>query len=186
MWRSLVVSICAAFALVCLTWTGGVGDLEPQSVSAQGVSHLEFMPAYAEDTSSHPRLLLDTGIETLPQNNNPLELPEKQVGESIQFQFFVPGAAGRQIQGYTVELALRGKTFGNYIDNVSGADFNRNALLSRVSGTGNPTLSMLSVAPLTVPAGGYLGQATLNVSRALTSSDVLAIQSASTAGAGGV
>ena len=186
MWRSLVVTVCAAFALVGLTWTGDVDVIKPQSVSAQGVSHLEVMPEYVEDLSNHPRLLLDTKIETPAQNNNVLELPEKQAGDTIQFQLFVPGAAGRQIQGYTVELALRGKTFGSYIDDVSGSDLNGSALLSRVSATGNPTLSMLSVSAVSIPASGYMGQVNLSVSRALTSSDVLAVQSASTAGAGGV
>ena len=132
------------------------------------------------------QLRLDTQIETPPQNNNALELPEKQAGDTIQFQLFAPGASGRQIQGYTVELALRGKTFGSYIDDVSGSDLNGSALLSRVSATGNPTLSMLSVSAVTIPASGYLGKVNLNVSRALTSSDSLAVQSASIAGPGGV
>ncbi|MDE3001596.1 MAG: hypothetical protein OXU79_21175 [Gemmatimonadota bacterium] len=132
------------------------------------------------------QLPLDTQIETPAQNNSALELPEKQAGETIQFQLFLPGASGRQIQGYTVELALRGKTIGSYIGDVSGTDLNGGALLSRVSGTGNPTLSMLSVSAVTIPASGYLGQVNLRASRALTSSDVLAVQSASTAGPGGV
>ena len=132
------------------------------------------------------QLRLDTRVESPPQNNNALELPEKQAGDSIQFQLFVRGEAGRQIQGYTVELALRGKTFGSYIDDVTGTDLNGGALLSRVSATGNPTLSMLSLSAVAVPASGFLGQVNLRVSRALTSSDELAIQSASMAGAGGV
>ena len=132
------------------------------------------------------QLRLDTQIETPAQNNNALELPEKHAGETIQFQLFAPGTSGRQIQGYTVELALKGKTFGSYIGDVSGTALNGGALLSRVSGTGNPTLSMLSVSAVTIPASGYLGQVNLRASRALTSSDVLAVQSASTAGAGGV
>ena len=132
------------------------------------------------------QLRLDNRIETPPQNNNALELPEKQADETIQFQLFAPGAAGRQIQGYTVELALRGKTFGSYIDEVSGTDLNAGALLSRVSGSGNPTLSMLSVSAVTIPSSGYLGQVNLRVSRALTSSDVLSVPSASIAGPGGV
>ncbi len=132
------------------------------------------------------QLRLDTQIETPPQNNNALELPEKQAGETIQFQLFVSGAGGRQIQGFTAELALRGKTFGSYIDNVSGADLNGGALISRVSGTGNPTLSMLSVSAVSIPSSGYLGQVNLRVSRALTSSDSLAVSSASIAGPGGV
>ncbi|MDE3256623.1 MAG: leucine-rich repeat domain-containing protein [Gemmatimonadota bacterium] len=153
---------------------------------AQSVYPLDAIPEYVEDLSSHSRLLLDTQIENPPRNNSALELPERQAGETIQFQLFVPGAAERQIQGYTVELALRGKTFDSYIDNVSGVDWNSNALLSRVSATGNPTLSMLSLSAVSIPAGGYLGQVNLRVSRALTSSDVFAVQSASTAGAGGV
>ncbi len=145
-----------------------------------------FVLAGLSSLSFGQQLRLDTQIETPPQNNSALELPEMQAGETIQFQLFVPGAAGRQIQGYSVELALRGKTFGSYIDNVSGVDWNSNALLSRVSATGNPTLSMLSISAVSIPDGGYLGQVNLRVSRALTSSDVFAVQSASTAGAGGV
>ena len=131
-------------------------------------------------------LRLDTQIENPPRNNNALELPEKKSGDTIQFQLFVPGAAGRQIQGYTVELALRGKTFGSYIDDVAGTDLTGSGLLSRVSGSGNPTLSMLSLNAVAIPANGYLGQIDLSVSRALTSSDALMVQSASTAGPGGV
>ena len=76
------------------------------------------------------------------------------------------------------------KTFGDYIvgDDVSGADLNGNALLSRVSAAGNPTLSMLSLSAVAIPASGYLGQVNLSVSRALTSSEVLEVLSASTAG----
>ena len=136
--------------------------------------------------SSHPKLLLDTKIETPARNNNVLELPEKQAGDSIQFQFFSPDAGGSQIQGYTVEFSLRGKTLGSYIDDVSGADLSGNALYSRVSATGNPTLSMLSLSAVAVPASGYLGQVNMSVSRALAATDVLAIESASLAGPGGV
>ncbi|MDE3256624.1 MAG: leucine-rich repeat domain-containing protein [Gemmatimonadota bacterium] len=132
------------------------------------------------------QLRLDTQIETPAQNNNALELPEKQTGDTIQFQLFAPGAAGRQIQGYTVELALKGKTFASYIDRVSGTDLNGSALLSGVSASGNPTLSMLSLSAVSIPGSGYLGQVNLSVSRALASSDVLSVQRASTAGPGGV
>ena len=132
------------------------------------------------------RLNLDTQIESPPRNNNALELPEKKAGDTIQFQLFAPGAAGRQIQGYTIELALRGKTFGSYVDDVAGTDLSGSALLSRVSGSGNPTLSMLSLNAVAIPATGYLGQINLSVSGALTSSDALVVQSASTAGPGGV
>ena len=132
------------------------------------------------------QLRLDTQIETPAQNNDATELPEKQAGDTIQFQLFASGASGRRIQGYTVELALRGKTFADYFDQVSGADLNGGTLLSRVSGTGNPTLSMLSVSAVAVPVSGYLGQVNLSVGRGLTSSDVLEVPSASIAVSGGV
>ena len=181
-----IASIFVALALVGSIWPGNDCILKPRAVSAQGVSPLDLIPEYVEDLSSHPRLLLDTRIETPAQNNNALTLPEKKAGGTIQFQLFVPGAARTQIQGYTVELALRGKTFGSYVDDVSGADLNGGALLSRVSPTGNPTLSMLSLSAVAIPASGYLGQVNLSVSRALTSSDALSVQSASMAGSGGV
>ncbi|MDE3000996.1 MAG: leucine-rich repeat domain-containing protein [Gemmatimonadota bacterium] len=132
------------------------------------------------------QLSLETQIETPPQNNNALEMPEKQAGDGIQFQLFAQGAAGRQIQEYADELALRGKTFGSYIDGVPGTDLNGGTLLSRVSATGNPTLSMLSVSAVTIPSSGYLGLAGMMASRALTSSDVLTIRSVSTADPGGL
>ncbi|MDE3000992.1 MAG: hypothetical protein OXU79_18100 [Gemmatimonadota bacterium] len=145
-----------------------------------------FILAGQASFSFGQQLRLDTTIETPAQNNNALELPEKQVGDSIQFQLFTPGAEGRQIQGFTFELALKGKTFGSYIDDVSGTDLNGGALLARESAAGNPTLSMLSVSAVTIPSGGYLGLVNLSVSRALTSSNSLAVQSASIAGPGGV
>ena len=186
MWRSQVVTVCAAFALVGLTWTGDVDVIKPQSVSAQGVSHLEVMPEYVENLSNHPRLLLDTKIETPAQNNNAQSLPERKRGDTIQFQLFVPGAAGTQIQGYTVELALKGKTFGSYVDvgDVSGTDFSGSTLLRRVSAAGNPTLSMLSTSAVAIPASGYLGHVDLKVSRELTSLDALEVASAEIASAG--
>ncbi|MDE2890627.1 MAG: hypothetical protein OXR72_20700, partial [Gemmatimonadota bacterium] len=186
MWRGLVATVSAALLLVSPTFTGDDSSLKSRSAIAQGLQVMEVMPEYAEDLSSHPRLLLDSKIETPPQNNNARELPEKQAGDTIQFQIFAPGAAGRQIQGYTIELALPGKTFGSYVDDVSGADLNGNALLSRVSGSGNSTLSMLSLSAVAIPSSGFLGQANLGVSRALTSSDSLTVQSASIAGPGGV
>ncbi|MCY3764406.1 MAG: leucine-rich repeat domain-containing protein [Gemmatimonadetes bacterium] len=186
MWRGLVATVSAALLLVSPTFTGDDSSLRPRSALAQSVYPLDAIPEYVEDLSSHPRLLLDTQIENPPRNNNALELPERQAGDTIQFQLFVPGALGRQIQGYTIELALKGKTFASYIDRVSGTDLNGSALLSGVSASGNPTLSLLSLSAVAVPSSGYLGQVTLSVSRALTSSDVLEVPSASTAGPGGV
>ena len=150
------------------------------------VDTLDVSEAVVTIIGLQTQLRLDTRIESPPRNDDVLTLPEKRPGETIQFQLFAPDAGGRQVQGYTVELALKDKTFGSYIDDVAGADFNGSALLSRVSDSGNPTLSMLSLSALTVPASGYLGLIDLNVSRALTSSDVLAVPSASTAGPGGV
>ena len=178
-------SIFVGFVLFGIANTGGTGILKSEAAYAQGVPVAELTPG-VRVLSSHPRLLLDTQIETPARNDNAVTLPEKQAGDTIRFQLFAPAAGGTQIQGYTVELSLRGKTFGRYIDDVAGADPDGNALLSRVSVTGNPTLSMLSLSAVTVPSSGYLGQATLSVSRALTSSDGLAVQSASLAGPGGV
>ncbi len=115
MWRSPVVSVCTALALFGLRLTSDVGVLKPQSVSAQVVSPMELVHESIGDLSSHPKLLPDTRIESPAPNDNAVTLPEKKAGDSIQFQFFVPEARGTQIQGYTVELSLRGKTFGSYI-----------------------------------------------------------------------
>ncbi len=182
--RSLA-TIVAGFVLFAIANPGGIGILKSEVALAQAVPVEELMPYYW-GLSSHPQLLLDAQIETPARNNNVVSVPEKKAGDSIRFQLFVPDARGTQIQGYTVELSLRGKTFGSYVDDVSGTDLNGSALLSRVSGTGNPTLSMLSLSAVAVPANGYLGQVNLSVSRALTSSDVLAVSTASLAGPGGV
>ena len=181
----LITFICVAFVLFGSGWTGDHSILKPCAALAQGVQVEELKPE-VWGLSSHPRLSLDTKVEVPGQNDNAVTLPEKKAGDSIQFQLFAPHAGGTQIQGFTVELSLRGKTFRDYVDDVSGTDLNGNALLSRVSDTGNPTLSMLALSAVTVPSSGYLGKVTLGVSRSLTSSDVLAVPSASIAGEGGV
>ena len=111
--RSLA-SIVAGIVLFAIAITGGTGVLNPPLASAQGVSAEELAPE-EWGLSSHPQLLLDAQIETPAQNNNVVTVPEKKAGDSIQFQLFVPEARGNQIQGCTVELSLRGKTFGSYI-----------------------------------------------------------------------
>lgn len=149
---------------------------------AQGVQVQDYMPAY-EAYSTGPELRLDSRIESPPRNNNARELPERQPGDTIQIQLFAPDAGGRQIQGYTVEFALRGKTIADYVTGASGQAWTGSDLLYRVSGD-RVSLSMLSLDAVTIPANGYLGRIELSARRALTSSDVLDVKSAQIGGAG--
>ena len=119
-------------------------------------------------------LRVDTQIESPAQNNNAQNLPEKNAGETIQFQLFVPAGGARTTNGFTVELDLPGKTFSSYIGNASGWDWSGANLISK----GN-ALSALFLSGATVPATGYLGQVKLEVSRMLEDGATLIVKGAS-------
>ena len=120
-------------------------------------------------------LQVDTQIESPVQNNNVQTLPEQKAGDTIQFQFFVPAGAGQSTNGYTLELDLPGKTFSNYIGNVSGTDWTGGALINTVS----TKLSALFPTGASVPSTGYLGQADLQVTRSLEGGATLIVKSLS-------
>ncbi len=173
MWRNLVVVVCAAVVLLAVTWTGNVGIIKPRTALAQGVPVMSVVPEHIEDLSSHPRLLLDAQIETPAQNNSVPTLPEVKAGDGIRFQLFAPDLAGQRSVGMVVELALRSKTFGSYIDDITYS-----GPFALQLGAAGATLTVASLPAVTVAASGYLGQVTLSVRRALTSSDVLSVRSA--------
>lgn len=133
-----------------------------------------------------PRVYLDTLIENPAYNNNLQELIEKQPGDTIKFQIFAPDAAGQKSHGYVVELALPGKTFNSYIGDINGIGWTKKNMRFARAKSGNPTLAMLSLATVTIPANGYLGQITLNVAHSLTSDIVLIIQAAAWANEDGI
>ncbi|MDE2723072.1 MAG: hypothetical protein OXI59_06820 [Gemmatimonadota bacterium] len=133
-----------------------------------------------------PRLYIDTLIEIPAYNNNLQELTEKQPGDTIKFQIFAPDAAGQKSHGYVVELALPGKAFDSYIGDINGIGWTEKNLRLARARSGNPTLAMLSLATVTIPANGYLGQITLNVAHPLTSDIVLIIQAAAWANGDGI
>ena len=135
--------------------------------------------------SVRPQLLLDIQIESPAQNNSVLIFTDKRPGDILQIQLFVPDAAGQDIQAFTLELALQGKTFTNFISSVSGSDWMGGSLFSGLSASDNPTLSGLFLNAAPVPMTGYLGQIDLEVTGVLSDQDKLRVTSAFLAVAGG-
>ena len=119
-------------------------------------------------------LRVDTQIESPAQDSDAQTLAEKNVGDTIQFQLFVPAGGGRTTNGFTVELDLPGKTFSSFIGNTSGRDWSGSNLISK----GN-ALSALFLSGATVPPTGYIAHVKLEVSRALEDGATLIIKSAS-------
>jgi len=131
-----------------------------------------------------PQLHLDTQIESPAQNNSVLTFTGNRPGDTLQIQLFVPDAAGQDIQAFTLELALQGKTFANFISSISGSDWIGGSLYSGLSASDNPTQSGLFLNVATVPMTGYLGQIDLEVTGVLTDEDTLRVTSAILAVAG--
>ena len=111
---------------------------------------------------------------------------EKKPGDTIKFQIFAPDAAGQKSNGYVVELALPGKIFDSYIGDITGIGWTEKNMRFARARSGNPTLAMLSLATVTVPTNGYLGQITLTAAHPLTSDIVLIIQAAAWANEDGI
>ena len=132
-----------------------------------------------------PQLHLDTQIESPAQNNSVLIFTDKRPGDTLQIQLFVPDVASQDIQAFTLELTLQGKTFANFISSISGSDWMGEALFSGLSVSDNPTLSGLFPNAATVPMTGYLGQIDLEVIGVLSDEDTLRVTSAFLAVAGG-
>ena len=132
-----------------------------------------------------PQLHLDTQIESPAQNNSVLIFTDKRPGDTLQIQLFVPNSAGQDIQAFTLELALQGKTFADFISSISGSDWMGGSLFSGLSASDNPTLSGLFLNAATVPMTGYLGQIDLEVIGVLSDEDKLRVTSAFLAVAGG-
>ncbi len=132
-----------------------------------------------------PQLHLDTQIESPAQNNSVLTFTDNRPGDTLHIQLFVPDAAGQDIQAFTLELALQGKTFANFISSISGSDWMGGSLFSGLSASDNPTLSGLFLNAASVLGTGYLGQIDLEVRGVLTDEDTLRVTRASLAMAGG-
>ena len=88
-------------------------------------------------------------------------------------------AAGKQNYGYEIELDLSGKTFSDYIGNISGTSFTGASLLLTPD---RPVLSALLLSAPTVPTNGYLGQIDLQVTNTLEPETTLIVKTASMAG----
>ncbi len=128
------------------------------------------------------QLHLDTQIETPAAQNNRLIIPEQQAGDTIQFQLFVPMAAGKQTYGYEIELDLPGKTFSDYIGSISGTSFTDTPMRQTPD---RPILSALLISTPAVPENGYLGQIDLQVTNPLEAETTLIVKAASMAGLSG-
>ena len=153
--------------------TGREFSIGIRSITLNGVTTLTPSATIAFN-SVRPQLYLDTQIESPAQNNNVQELSEKQAGDTLQFQLFAPDVAGQQFNAIELELSLQGKRLSSSISSsVSGG------WISRVSSSGNLSLTLLVLTPISVPRSGYLGQVDLMVTGALTSSDMLMVRQAS-------
>ena len=128
------------------------------------------------------QLHLDTQIETPAAQNNKLIISEQQAGDTIQFQLFVPMAAGKQTYGYEIEFDLPGKTFSDYIGSISGTSFTDTPLRQTPD---RPILSALLISTPAVPENGYLGQIDLQVTNTLEAETTLIVKTASMAGLSG-
>ncbi|MDE2830218.1 MAG: hypothetical protein OXN20_08890, partial [Gemmatimonadota bacterium] len=128
------------------------------------------------------QLHLDTQIETPTTQNNKLIIPEQTAGDTIQFQLFVPMAAGKQTYGYEIELDLPGKTFSDYIGSISGTSFTDAPLRQTPD---RPILSALLISTPAVPENGYIGQIDLQVTNTLEVETTLIVKTASMAGLSG-
>ena len=128
------------------------------------------------------QLHLDTQIETPAVQNNRLIIPEQTVGDTIQFQLFVPMAADKQTYGYEIALDLPGKTFSDYIGSISGTSFTGGSLRQT---SDRPILSALLISTPAVPENGYLGQINLQVTDTLEVETTLIVKTALMAGVSG-
>ena len=128
------------------------------------------------------QLHLDTQIETPAVQNNRLIIPEQTVGDTIQFQLFVPMAADKQTYGYEIALDLPGKTFSDYIGSISGTSFTGSSLRQT---SDRPILSALLISTPAVPENGYLGQINLQVTDTLEVETTLIVKTALMAGVSG-
>ena len=125
---------------------------------------------------------LDTQIETPAIQNNKLIIPEQIAGDTIQFQLFVPMAAGKQTYGYEIELDLPNKTFSDHIGSISGTSFTGATLRQTPD---HPVLSALLISTPVVPENGYIGHIDLQVTNTLEAETTLIVKTASMAGLSG-
>ncbi len=165
---------------VALPATGNLSSSSVTSVKAKVNELLTQLPLPLD-----PQLHLDTQIESPAQNNSVLIFTDKRPGDTLQIQLFVPNAAGQNIQAFTLELALQGKTFTDFISSISGSDWTGGDLFPGTSASNLPTLSGLFLNAAPVPMTGYLGQIDLEVIGVLSDEDKLRVTSAFLAVAGG-
>ena len=161
-----LVTLAQSVALIDeITTTNAISFNEPASGEFEGM-----------------QLHLDTQIETPAVQNNWLIIPEQTVGDTIQFQLFVPMAAGKQTYGYEIALDLPGKTFSDYIGSISGTSFTGGSLRQT---SDRPILSALLISTPAVPENGYLGQINLQVTDTLEVETTLIVKTALMAGVSG-
>ena len=161
-----LVTLAQSVALIDeITTTNAISFNEPASGEFEGM-----------------QLHLDTQIETPAVQNNWLIIPEQTVGDTIQFQLFVPMAADKQTYGYEIALDLPGKTFSDYIGSISGKSFTGGSLRQT---SDRPILSALLISTPAVPENGYLGQINLQVTDTLEVETTLIVKTALMAGVSG-
>lgn len=143
-------------------------------------------PAHAQQDESLSGLALsvDTRIESPPSDDGVQTLSPLYPGDTIQFQLFVSGGAGKLIHGFAIELDLPDKEFTDWVDSVHGMDWTGNSFTSR-----DPAIERLSYLYFfgaTLPSTGYLGQIDIVLAKSLEPGTSLIVKSMSIIGGGDV
>ena len=120
-------------------------------------------------------LELDAKIETPAVNSKIQALTPKNIGEIVEFQLFVPAAAGKSSVGFNIEFELVGKTFLNNFSQLTGTAHDGTTLLSI---SGKPVVSALMLSKPAFPSTGYLGTVRMTVTGPITEGNVLRIKAA--------
>lgn len=139
---------------------------------------LSFPPTHADDlsgatpTSKDFPLFIDSNVEDPPRYNGQSAIPRPAAGDSIEFQIFMPDAAG--LEAYAFQLAFQdtGALFTDHFDILNARTEARPLLpvpedqklpdfqalhLDSPRGSSGPSRSTLLLAPWHVSYSGLIG-----------------------------
>jgi hypothetical protein len=106
-------------------------------------------------------LLVDTRVESPATYDNSSSTASPRAGETIEFQLFVPLAAGKQTLGYNLEFSARGFDFLEFFS-IFGRDFSGSPIVITQN---EPVATAILISRPTYPSSGYIGTITLTALR---------------------
>jgi hypothetical protein len=106
-------------------------------------------------------LLVDTKVESPATYDGSSSTASPRAGETLEFQLFVPLAAGRQTLGYNLGFSATGIDFLEYFS-ISGRDFSGSPI---VVIRDEPVASAILISRPTYPSSGHIGTITLTALR---------------------